>query len=102
MDQRVIYVLSPDSVGVGEDGPTHQPVEHLASLRAMPHLIVLRPADAYETLALWLVALERKGPSALILSRQNLPVLNLTDYHNVQDSPKKRSYILKDAENGFP
>jgi transketolase len=102
MGQRVIYVLSHDSVGVGEDGPTHQPVEHIAALRAMPRLLVLRPADAYETLVLWLVALERKGPSALILSRQNLKVLNPKDYPSVLEGPKKGGYILKDAPNGQP
>ena len=78
MRQRVIYVLTHDSIGVGEDGPTHQPVEHLASLRAIPGLITLRPADAVETAECYAVALaERHGPSALALSRQNLPTLRL-------------------------
>jgi len=76
MGLRVIYVFTHDSVGVGEDGPTHQPIEQLASLRAMPNLHVLRPADANETAAAWRMALERtSGPSAIALSRQNLPVL---------------------------
>jgi transketolase len=75
---KVIFVFSHDSVGVGEDGPTHQPVEHLASLRAMPGLTVIRPADANETVAAWQAALAQLGPSALILSRQNLPVLEGT------------------------
>lgn len=70
---RVIFVFSHDSVGVGEDGPTHQPVEHLASLRAIPGLQVIRPADAAETHEAWLAALDHAGPTALILSRQNLP-----------------------------
>ena len=76
MGCRVVYVLTHDSVGVGEDGPTHQPVEHLASLRAMPNLHVVRPADANETAAAWRVALERtQGPTALVLTRQKIPVL---------------------------
>jgi transketolase len=72
-----VYVLTHDSVGLGEDGPTHQPVEHLASLRAMPNLMVIRPSDANETAQAWRVALERKdGPTALVLTRQNLKVLD--------------------------
>ena len=77
MGQQVIYVFTHDSVGLGEDGPTHQPIEHLMSLRAMPNLVVIRPADATETAAAWQAALERRaGPTALALSRQNLPVLD--------------------------
>ena len=72
---RCIFVFSHDSVGVGEDGPTHQPVEHLASLRSIPGLQVIRPADSNETSLAWLAALEFDGPTALILSRQNLPLL---------------------------
>ncbi|NLD77339.1 MAG: transketolase [Acidimicrobiales bacterium] len=72
---RVIYSWTHDSVGVGEDGPTHQPVEHLAAMRAMPNLRVVRPADANETAAAWARAVVHDGPTALILSRQNLPVL---------------------------
>lgn len=72
---RCIFVFSHDSVGVGEDGPTHQPVEHLASLRSIPGLQVLRPADARETATAWIAALEHDGPTALILSRQNLPIV---------------------------
>ncbi|MDP2151761.1 transketolase [Parvibaculum sp.] len=76
MGQRVIYVMTHDSIGLGEDGPTHQPVEHLASLRAMPNLLVFRPADAVETLECWQLALESKdAPSILALSRQNLPAV---------------------------
>ncbi len=75
MRQPCIYVFTHDSVFLGEDGPTHQPIEHLASLRAIPGLEVLRPADANETAAAWLLALERRdGPSALVLTRQNLPI----------------------------
>ncbi|MGQ3675926.1 transketolase [Xanthobacter sp. TB0139] len=76
MGQRVIHVLTHDSIGLGEDGPTHQPVEHLAALRAIPNLTVLRPADTVETAEAWQIALENdKGPTALILSRQNLPLV---------------------------
>ena len=79
MEQPVIYVFTHDSVWVGEDGPTHQPVEHALALRAIPNLVVLRPADANETAAAWKVALERTtGPTALLLSRQGLPVLEGT------------------------
>ena len=76
MEQRVIYVMTHDSIGLGEDGPTHQPVEQVAALRAIPHLLVLRPADAVETLECWQIALETHNrPSILALSRQNLPTL---------------------------
>ena len=73
MQQRVILVYSHDSIGLGEDGPTHQPIEHLASLRAMPHLSLWRPCDAAETAVAWTQALERRGPTALVLTRQGLP-----------------------------
>ena len=80
MGQRVIYVMTHDSIGLGEDGPTHQPVEHLASLRAIPNLLVLRPADAVETLECWQIAIESTDrPAILALSRQNLPTLRM-DY----------------------
>jgi transketolase len=76
MQQRVIYVMTHDSIGVGEDGPTHQPVEHVASLRAIPGLNVYRPADAIETAECWELALQRKdGPSVIALTRQGLPAL---------------------------
>ena len=78
-EAKVLFVWSHDSVGAGEDGPTHQPVEHLASLRAIPGLRVLRPADANETAGAWRVAVESGGPTALILTRQNVPVLEGTD-----------------------
>jgi transketolase len=80
MKQPVVYVFTHDSVGLGEDGPTHQPIEHLASLRAMPELCVIRPADANETVAAWKVALARRdGPTMLVLTRQKLPVLEAVD-----------------------
>ncbi|MBF0341910.1 MAG: transketolase [Magnetococcales bacterium] len=75
METRVIYVLTHDSIAVGEDGPTHQPIEQLAGLRALPGLTVFRPAEANETAAAWRLAVTARGPSALILSRQNLPLL---------------------------
>jgi transketolase len=76
MGIRVIYVMTHDSIGLGEDGPTHQPVEHLPALRAIPNMHVLRPADAIETAECWQIALEtRTGPTILALSRQNLPTI---------------------------
>jgi len=80
MGIRVIYIFTHDSVGLGEDGPTHQPVEQLVGLRSVPGLVTIRPADANETVEAWRVALERQhGPTALVLSRQKLPVLNQTE-----------------------
>jgi len=79
MGERVIHVMTHDSIGLGEDGPTHQPVEHLAALRAIPNLNVFRPADAVETVECWQLALEgREMPSVLALTRQNLPQLRRT------------------------
>jgi transketolase len=72
---KVVFVFTHDSVGVGEDGPTHQPVEHVATLRAIPQLQVIRPADANETVAAWRAAVAHDGPTALVLSRQNLTVV---------------------------
>jgi transketolase len=76
MGLPVIFVFTHDSIGLGEDGPTHQPIEHLASLRAMPGIHVLRPADANESAQAWAEALAYQGPSAIILSRQDLPILD--------------------------
>jgi transketolase len=96
MGLPVIYVFTHDSIFVGEDGPTHQPVEHAASLRAIPCLVTLRPADARETAGAWMVALERKeGPTALLLSRQKVPVLVETDPSAVALG----AYVLADAED---
>src|SRR5208283_105740 len=75
MGQRVIHVMTHDSIGLGEDGPTHQPVEHLAALRAIPNLKVFRPCDAVETIECWQLALATSGPSVLALTRQNVPQL---------------------------
>jgi transketolase len=92
MGVRVIYVMTHDSIGLGEDGPTHQPVEHLAALRAMPHLTVMRPADVIETAECWQIAIEAKGkPTVLALSRQNLPTLRGADEENIC---RKGAYIL--------
>src|SRR5207248_10648303 len=78
LGQRVIHVMTHDWIGLGEDGPTHQPVEHLAALRAIPNLLVLRPCDAVETAECWQLAIENAhGPSILALTRQNLPQLRL-------------------------
>jgi transketolase len=80
---RVVYSFTHDSVGVGEDGPTHQPIEHVAALRTIPDLSVIRPADANESAGAWAVALETAGPTALVLSRQDLPVLDTTNAASV-------------------
>ena len=96
MRQRVIYVLTHDSIGLGEDGPTHQPVEHLASLRAMPNLHVFRPADTMETAECWELALRRTdGPSLLVLSRQALPALR-TDI--AENRCARGGYVLAEAD----
>ncbi|HMN07658.1 MAG TPA: transketolase [Gemmatimonadaceae bacterium] len=102
MGQRVIYVLTHDSIGLGEDGPTHQPVEHLASLRCIPNLTVIRPADAAETAEAWRSALLHKGgPVALVLTRQKLPLIDREKYAAV-DGAARGGYILADAPNGAP
>ena len=102
MKLRVIYVLTHDSVAVGEDGPTHQPIEQIASLRVIPNLVVLRPADANETAAAWQLALNRQdGPSALILSRQKLPVIDQTSFASAEGL-HRGAYILAEAPQGTP
>jgi len=102
MGQRVIYVLTHDSIGVGEDGPTHQPVEHLAALRAIPQLVVVRPADAAETAAAWKVALERRdGPTALVLTRQAVPPLQREDL-DALSGVARGAYVVADAPGGKP
>ncbi|MEZ5914709.1 MAG: transketolase [Parvularculaceae bacterium] len=96
MGLRVIYVMTHDSIGLGEDGPTHQPVEHLAALRAMPNLLVLRPADAVETAECWSIALEQtRTPTILALTRQNLTPARLT--HTDENLSAKGAYIVADA-----
>jgi transketolase len=99
MKQPVIYVLTHDSVFVGEDGPTHQPIEHLASLRVIPHVRVLRPADAEETAEAWSMAMEnREGPTVLALSRQNLTVFPKAD-PDWKNTIRLGAYIVKKAED---
>ena len=99
MGVRAIHVMTHDSIGLGEDGPTHQPVEHLASLRAMPNVHVFRPADAVETAECWALALmNATGPSVLALSRQGLPTMRDS---SADDMPSaKGAYVLADAEGG--
>jgi len=101
MEQRVIYVMTHDSIGLGEDGPTHQPVEHLAVLRAIPNLNVFRPCDATETLECWQLAVgSPKTPSILALTRQALP-----HYRNefvAENLCAKGAYILREAKGGKP
>ncbi len=102
MGLRVIYVFTHDSIGLGEDGPTHQPIEHLAALRAIPNLTVIRPADANETREAWLFALHHKdGPTALALTRQAVPTLDrtvLAPAHGLQ----RGAYVLADLGTGKP
>jgi transketolase len=97
MDLPSIFIWSHDSIGLGEDGPTHQPVEHLASLRAIPNFAVVRPADANEVREAWKSILRRRKPVGLLLSRQNLPVVDRTT-HGAADLVDKGAYILKDAD----
>jgi transketolase len=97
MKQRVIYVLTHDSIGLGEDGPTHQPVETLASLRAMPNLNVFRPADAIETAECWQVALESHSrPSVVVLTRQGL--LTVRKDHTDKNLSAKGGYVLSESD----
>ena len=102
MELPVIYVFTHDSIGIGEDGPTHQPIEQLAALRAIPGLTVIRPADANETIEAWRVALtHRDGPVALALTRQKLPTLDRAQLAPA-DGLARGAYILAEAENGRP
>ncbi|HZW37711.1 MAG TPA: transketolase [Ignavibacteriaceae bacterium] len=95
---KVIYVFTHDSIGLGEDGPTHQPIEQLASLRAIPNVVVVRPADANETVYAWKAAIKHKeSPFILALTRQNLPTLDLNKY-NIAEGVERGAYILKDSE----
>ena len=94
MGIRPIYVFTHDSIGVGEDGPTHEPVEQLAALRCIPNMISLRPSDANETVAAWKFAIEHKtGPVALLLTRQKLPTIDRTKYPSA-DNLVKGAYVL--------
>jgi transketolase len=97
-----IWVFTHDSIGLGEDGPTHQPVEHLAALRAIPGLVVLRPADANEVLEAWKVAIARRhGPTALVFSRQPVPTLDRSIYTEASEL-QRGAYILADMGESAP
>jgi transketolase len=103
MQQRVIYVLTHDSIGLGEDGPTHQPVEHLAALRAIPGVEVLRPADGAETALAWRHALTRQGPTVLALTRQALPDLSAHRVGGVpDDAVELGAWVVRDVEGEGP
>ena len=99
MRKRVIYVFTHDSIGLGEDGPTHQPIEHLSSLRDIPNLKVFRPCDSIETAECWALALANKdGPSVLALSRQNLKLLRNEKFNNEENYSNYGAYIILDFE----
>ncbi len=102
MELPVIYIFTHDSIGLGEDGPTHQPIEHLVSLRSIPNMLVVRPADAQETVEAWKLALaHQKGPCALILSRQGLPVIDRKKYASAEGL-HNGAYVLADSMGGKP
>ena len=102
MEVPVIYVMTHDSIGLGEDGPTHQPIEQLAGLRAMPNMLVLRPGDANEVTEVWKIAIQQKHrPATLVLSRQAMPTLDRTKYASAA-GVAKGAYVLADAEGGKP
>jgi transketolase len=102
MEQPVIYVFTHDSIGLGEDGPTHQPIEQLAALRAMPNILVLRPGDANEVVEAWKLAISHvHGPTALVLSRQAMPTFDRTKFA-AASGVAKGAYVLSDAAGGKP
>lgn len=101
MQAHVIFVFTHDSIGLGEDGPTHQPVEQIAALRTIPELTVIRPGDANETAVAWKVAVESHGPVLLAFTRQNVPVLDRSKFASAEGL-RKGAYILADAPNGKP
>ena len=98
MEVHSLFVFTHDSIGVGEDGPTHEPIEHLMALRAVPHMTDFRPADANETAAAWRLALERKGPCFFALTRQDLPVIDAST-RDMYAGVSKGAYVLEDAAN---
>jgi transketolase len=101
MGVHVIYVFTHDSIGLGEDGPTHQPVEQLLGLRSIPNMLVFRPADANETSAAWRVAIEHQaGPAALVLTRQSVPILDLQEYPQIPLGVRAGGYVLAHSDNG--
>ena len=102
MKLHVIYVFTHDSIALGEDGPTHQPVEQLVSLRAMPNLTVIRPCDANEAVAAWKIAIEhRDGPVALILTRQKVPVIDRQKYRSASELVMG-AYVIADCSSCMP
>jgi transketolase len=98
MQSHSLFVYTHDSIALGEDGPTHQPIEHLMALRAVPHLVDLRPADANETVAAWRVALEMKRPAFFALSRQDLPILD-PDKRDIYQGVKSGAYIVEQGSD---
>ena len=101
MKAHVIFVFTHDSIALGEDGPTHQPIGQLASLRAIPQLATIRPADANETAVAWRMAMEAEGPVALIFTRQTVPTLDRSKYASAEGA-RRGAYVLADAPNGKP
>ena len=96
MNIPVIYVMTHDSIGLGEDGPTHQPVEHLAALRAIPNLTIIRPCDIIETIEAWDIAIKNSGPTVLVLTRQNL---KLSSANRKENLVKKGAYVILNYKN---
>jgi transketolase len=101
MGRHVIYVYTHDSIGLGEDGPTHQPIEQLSALRAIPKMTVIRPADASETTEAWRAALKHNGPVALVLTRQKLSFIDRAKYASASGLARG-AYVLADAPGGAP
>ena len=102
MKQQIIYIFTHDSIFVGEDGPTHEPVEQTASLRLIPNLTVIRPADASETSAAWIEALKNEnGPTAILLTRQKVPVIDRNKYPSAENL-SKGAYVLIDSKSSVP
>jgi transketolase len=102
MEQPSLMVFTHDSIGLGEDGPTHQPIEHLASLRAIPNMTVLRPGDANEVPACWKLAVENQsGPSVMVYTRQNVEIIDRSQYDAI-GGPERGAYVLADAPDGEP
>lgn len=100
MGVRPIYIFTHDSIGVGEDGPTHEPVEQLAALRSLPHITLIRPADANETVVAWRLAIEHKnGPVALMLTRQKLPTIDRTKYTSAENLTKGAYILIENSSN---
>src|SRR5260370_24210860 len=96
------FVYTQDSIGLGEDGPTHQPIEHLPALRAIPHIVVFRPADANEVTEGWRIAIERRdGPTVLVFSRQTLPIYDRTKFAPASGA-RRGAYVLADPPEGQP